>query len=856
MSENCKPSYKNLRKIAATGEQTYAVSQWADQNCENDEYLKQETERLDYRINPYVRKRFNPIVVDTEKSYGFQINGLDNSVNFNSDTEKIIPIDFSDESLLDMSISDCVIESYPTVSEGVVNIHKRAVLPKHQLIDENFDTKNMSANGNTNTFWYVGYNKTKPYVLYPEWLKNHKSNNIPSIVRAQTFKALSTGVLESVSLKIETNGSTAVGWGSPIYVQIWPTIPKEVAVTTWNKKKKASEYVYDPAPAGTTKQRYKKITSGKNKGKYVKNKNGAYVRRTETVYYPATKVNNNKSASIYKPLAEATFDPKFATPGFHSFVFDNPCNVTQNEHYAIVVFCPLAHWEQAPRIGGWGRNCSHRYDNGDAFLSENNGRTFTRYGKNDPDKIKYKEGKWTPQDFAFECKIVSHSEEYVPFDSEEENYNYLYLKPIFTNPITGIDISARCSGWDDTDHAQGKFLEFEYSTTGNRNKPEDWHTIGTARAAISGKPTVLFVRAKMWQTSANNTETPSIQEVNIKVYCTLPTSMYVRTKMYNPKITPMLGAAVWGRANAPFTVESSEVECTAELIQDKIVKEHFDIITVSQVVDYSYLLSESYQTGLANKEDDDKICEYLVDNPPILETLKKNNIYVKPYLYTDESGTEYLSFDGGLDDDENQIIAGLQCSNSPAYPICECQFVPNGEGYYQSYGEWYDYKVDYDDDLIIFDETVLDNMTVGKLSISYNPIFIQGLTNDEMPLVLDYFEDTIQVTQDILDKRYVTLRANAVDPIRHVYLNKGGDNEQELVEDKDFTVDYLTKTVKFNLLNEDTVSSSLKLNDTITIIYTPNIEETGLAIGYYAKRKESALNKQCSILPNYLEYKV
>ena len=87
-------------------------------------------------------------------------------------------------------------------------------------------------------------------------------------------------------------------------------------------------------------------------------------------------------------------------------------------------------------------------------------------------------------------------------------------------------------------------------------------------------------------------------------------------------------------------------------------------------------------------------------------------------------------------------------------------------------------------------------------------------------------------------------------------MNKEGDNEQELVEDKDFTVDYLTKTVKFNLLNEDTVSSSLKLNDTITIIYTPNIEETGLAIGYYAKRKESALNKQCSILPNYLEYKV
>lgn len=855
MAENCKPIYKNLNKLASTGEQQYAVKQWADQNCENDEYLKQEIERLDYRINPYVRKRFNPIVVDPTKSYGFQVNGLNNTVNFNSDTEVIIPIDFSDESLLDMDISDCVIESYPTVSDGVASIHKRAVLPKQEIVTEDFNTKNMKENGGVNTYWYVGYNKAKPYVLYPEWLKNHKVHNIPSIVRAQTFKCGKTGVLESVSLQLETNGSKWVGWGSPLYVQIWPTTPKEVPVTTWNKKKKASEYVYITAPSGTTKQKYKKITSGKNKGKWVKNKNGTHIRQTETIYYPVTRLANN-AAMINHPLAEAVFDPKYATPGFHSFVFDTPCNVTKDEHYAIVVFCPLAHWEQAPRIGGWGRNCSHRYNDGDAFLSENNGRSFTRYGKNDLDKIEYKQGKYTPQDFAFECKIVEHSEEYVSFDSEEENYNYLYFKPIFTNPITGIDISAQCSGWDDTDHDRGRFLEFEYSTTGNRNKPEDWHTIGTSRAAITGKPTILFVRAKMWQTSTNNTETPSIQKVNITVHCTLPTSMYVRTQMYNPKITPMLGAAVWGRANAPFTVESSEVECSAELIQDKIVKEHFEVITVSELDEFTYLLSETHQSNIASKTDDDERCTYLVDNPTILETLKKSNVYIKPYLYTDESTTEYLSFDGGLDEDENQIITGFQFSNIPAYPILECQLIPNGEGYYQSYGEWYDYTVDYDNDIITFDETVLDDMQPGKLSVSYNPIFIQGLTNDEMPLILDYFEDTIQVTNEVLENKYIVLRAAAVDPIRHVYLNKGGDNEQELVEDVDFTVDYLTKTIHFNLVNVETDSTSLMLNDIITVVYTPNIEETGLAIGYYAKRKESALNKQCSILPNYLEYKV
>ena len=848
MPENCKPVYKNLNKIAASGEQKYAVTQWADQNCENDEYLKQEVERLDYRINPYVRKRFTPALVDPDKSYGYAINELQNTVNFNQETKKVIPIDFTDETLLDMSISDCVIESYHTVSGGVPTIHKRAVLPKHELITEDFNTSNLAANGQINSYWYVGYNKAKSYVLYPEWMKNHKALNIPSIVRAQTFKAGKTGVLESVSLYLETNGSQYVGWGSPLYVQIWPTVPKEVEVTTWNKKKRTSDYVYDPAPAGTTKQRYKLITSGKNKGKYVKNSNGAYVRRTETIYYPAA------GNSIWNPLAETTFDPKNATPGFHSFVFDNPCNVTLNEHYAIVVFCPLAHWEQAPRLGGWGRNCNHTYTDGDAFLSENNGRSFTRYGKND-DKIDYKLGKNAPQDFAFECKIVEHSEEYVPYDSNVEDYNYLYFSPIFTNPITGIEISARCSGWDDTDHAAGKFLEFEYSTTGNRNNPDEWHEIGTSREAITGKPTVLFVRAKMWQTSTNNQLTPSIQELNITVHCALPTSMYVRTQVYNPKITPILGAAVWGRVNAPFTLDSTEVECTAEVIQDKIVKEHFEIITVSELDEFTYLLSELHQNSIASKDDDSR-CTYLVDNPGILETLKKSNIYVKPYLYTDETTMEYLSFDGGLDEDDNQLIAGIQFSNIPAYPILECQLVPNGNEYYQNYGEWYDYTVDYDNDLIIFDETVLDNMKPGKLAVSYNPIFIQGLTNEEMPLVLDYFEEKIQVTDEILENRYITLKASAIDPIRHIYLNKDGDDEQELTEDIDFTVDYITKTVKFNLLNEDTESSSLRLNDTITVIYTPNIEETGLAIGYYAKRKESALNKQCNILPNYLEYKV
>ena len=800
----------------------YATVQVMEQACKNDEYLKQETERLDYLTPPAVKKRFNPPLVDSDKSYGFQVNGLENTVMFNSDTKKVLNIDFSDDSFLDMSVSDCVIEKYHTIdNSGAVSIHNRAVLPKKSIVEEDFTTAHLPTT-TPNSYWYVGYDKSKPYTLYPEWMKNWKALTIPSIVRAQTFKATKTGVLQSVSLLLELNGTKWCGWGSPLVVQIWPTKAETVPKTEWDNKNKKS------VP-----------TTG-----------------TETIHVPITKLpRNNQSSMAYYPLAEASFESRFVFPGLQTFVFDNPCNVTAGEYYAIVVFCPLAHWEQAPRIGGFLPNSKYKYEYGDAFLSEDNGRTFIRYGKKDSDKINYKLGKYEPADFAFECKIVQEHEEYVPFDSQVEDYNYLYFKPIFTNPITGVQISARCSGWDDTDHEDGKFLEFEYSTTGNRNNPDDWITLGTSRAAISDGPTVLFLRAKMWQTSTNNALTPSIQEVTVEIDTTLPREMYVRTVMYNPKITPMLGASVWGSVNAPFNCESNKVECSAELIQDTIIPEQFRIITVAELDDYTYLdeINETYITGQSN---DDR-CTYLVNNPNIIEALKKMNVYVKPYTYvSDSSITKYLSFDGGLDDDDNQIIAGFHCSKSPAYPILDCIMHPTAEEYVQAYGEWYDYTVDYDNDIITFDETVISNMPVGNLTISYNPVFIQGLTNEEMPVILDYFQEDIQVTNEILEERYITLRAGMVDPVRHVYLNKGADNERELVEDTDFTIDYLEKRIIFTILNPNTGSTVLSLNDIVTIIYTPNIEESGLSIGYYAKRDESALNKQCTIKPNYLEYKV
>ena len=117
-----------------------------------------------------------------------------------------------------------------------------------------------------------------------------------------------------------------------------------------------------------------------------------------------------------------------------------------------------------------------------------------------------------------------------------------------------------------------------------------------------------------------------------------------------------------------------------------------------------------------------------------------------------------------------------------------------------------------------------------------------------MPLILDYFKETIQITEEMLTNRRVGLRAPCLDPLRDVYLN-----DKEILEDVDFTVDYNTNELIFPVLNTDDESTLLNLNDLLEVVYTPSLDDAGISIGYYAKREN--IRKQCYIKPNYIEFK-
>ena len=805
---NCEPKYRNLNRIQSFSEQMYPTVELFRQICQNDEYLKEQLDELGYLSPPAVRKRFNPIPIDPKVSYGF-METTEHEIIFDTDTNKSRTIDFTDDSMVDYDKSSAVIAHF--VDNGT--IVNQAVLPNTPG-DLDQSVKNWTTNNQINTHWYVGYDKNASYQIRPNWIKDPKLSEIPSVCRAQTFTIPEGkgGKLEAVSIHLANNGTVWGSWGSPLILQIWKTKSITVPKMNWDSRTQTNTPV-----AG----------------------------QSETIAWP--------DGSPYSPIAETSFDPSKIEPGFVSIAFPQPPTLEEGESYALVFLSPLSNWSHCPRIGGWGRNCANsKYMQGDAFLSNNNGRTWERYGRNDL-KVDYYLGRLTPSDFAFQLNIRQDSSTYVTGD------HYLYLKPIHTNPFSKVTLSCTDSG--DAASYPGKLL-YQVSSDGRT-----WYDLNNHERAFSpdsdgNYPRTLFIRVKMWTT--DNTKTPAIQSITASFTNVLPKEMYVRTHFYYPKVVPMLGASQWGRIFAPVNIDPT-TDCKIEIIQEKQVIDHFNIITATELDEYTWI--EGLDIEKITDEDEDVRYAYLIDNPSALELLREKGIYVLPWE-DDEEVVHGMSF-WTLDEDENKVFTPFYLTNSPAYPILECQLQPRGDEGSWNPGEWYDYTVDYTKDTIVLAEGLIEKLPVGSITFTYNPVFIQDLVQNEVgrvynpttgkyvnnPLVIDYFLQDFIVDDNILETRQVPLRVSPVDPLRSVILNKNTDNERELIEDTDFTVDYTKGLIIFDIIADDDYSTILSANDNLEVVYTPNLEDVGIAIGYTCKRGENT-DKQVTIKQNWIEYKV
>ncbi|WP_296882091.1 hypothetical protein [uncultured Methanobrevibacter sp.] len=820
----CKPKYKNLNLIQSFSDQRYVTVQLMEQACMNDEWLHQQVEKLKYLSSPAVRKwfKFSEGSLDIINSYGCKVSN-DGDVIFDNDTEYELPtIDFTEDTMgyvdVEESLNNGVV--FSSFVDGNGNNKKRAMLKHDTVGTPNYSTALRNPNGGVNSFWYVGFDKNKTYQVRPDWIKNWKDYEIPAVCRAQTVKIKEgcTGLLEAVALRVETTGTTKSNWGSPLYVQIWPTKVKQVERTTYDRKTKKTIKVKD------------------NQGNVIK----------DNIRFPKGNPGN--------ALATGVYNPSRTTPGFITIELDKPVQVKPGEYYAIVISSPLSHYDHCPRIGGWGRNCNiDKYADGDAFLSEDNGRHWKRYGKPGESQTEYKMGLHTPQDFSFELKITNYGEEYTRDDC------YLYLKPIQCNPLKEVILNADDDG--DATSATGKHIEYQISTDGR-----NWEAMQNKRKTFNNShPTRVFIRAKMWQDSSNNKASPTIERITITLKTDVAMEMFAKTQMYTPKITPMLGASRWGRVYAPFICDPN-VECSVDIVKDNPQVQHFTVVDNTTLYDAieSYKDEEEIASVLdfTILSDSTKVYDYLVDTPDAVTLLNNLGIYPKPY--TDGEGIihpfGWFEYNSG-----GELVGGLKLNNSPAYPILKSVVNPdNGEQF--TIGEWYDYTVDYDKDTILFDLDVLDGLPNGNLEFTYNPVFVQDLLLEEVGdrvnletglpeqgLIIDYFKQEYEIGLNEIRTRTLPLRVIPVEPLREVILTR---NEEDitLIEGRDFDVDYDNHQVIFKVTDIDGVSSILQNEDTISIVYIPNFEETGIYLVYRAKRTNS--DKQVHIKDYYVEYKV
>lgn len=760
----CPEKYRNLG-LSSFGEQKYVTADMLRQFCMNDAYLKAQVDDLKYLSPPAVRKRFTPIPVDTANSFGYKVT-TDNTVVFDTATSKEVQVDFTDDSLIDISKTTCCIESI--LQDGEM-IHQ-AKVPQKTTSTIDKTTRNyspwtirdesgkiISDDMTANEHWYIGFDKNRHYETRPNWLQNELNNEIPSIGRAQTFKAKKTGLLESVVLNIKPNaGEDFHNTASPLIVQIRKT----------------------------------------------KSKNG--------VLYPDEVACDYEGK--YTVMAQQKVRFSNSSPNVVSILFDNPCTVEAGQTYAIVLLSPLSHPSHCYWVGGWNKHChADVYLDGNAFYTYNNGMSWILYGKDDD--VEYHQGRYAPQDFAFQCNIREFQTGY------DKNKDYwLYLAPIFSNPVKSVLLSANDTG----DTAEGT-LQLEYQVS---NNGRDWHTVGDSHRYTfdeSDLRNVLFVRVRLRTTLDN--ETPLIENLTVLLDTEVPDEMYVRTCYYYPKTGSMLGANVWGRLNAPYTLEPT-VSGEVEIIRDLEVMEHFVIIEPEDLPDYTWVeeVDENKVTG----KTEEQLIKYLEDTPSVVTALQEHQIYVQGF------------FDR------------LQFVNSPASPILNCAIQPV-DGATVVYGEWYDFTVDYTNDELIFFDDVLEDMPTGTFNISYNPLFIDKLTSEEMPLVLDYFQEEFIITDEVKETTRLKLRAAPVDPIRDVVINPDSENEQELQEDVDYHVDYNNKEIVFDILNADTQETVLTVNDVVRVVYTPNLDDSGISIGYHMTRENT--DKQGVIQPSYIEYK-
>jgi len=636
-------------------------------------YLEDETITLGDMTDPEVGKRFSPPLADMELSRGIVLDGK--RYKFNSATSDGYTETLLTKDRLDIELTTAL---WTKENDGIVKMHPQYVT-KNVL--------NPTCQGpwgaySLNQYWYVGYNKYKPYHLTQFQIAHPEDTDATwdtSVCRAQTFTAAETGYIVRVNMKIHGTKRAQC----PIYCEL---------------------------------------------------------RSVDANGYPSTTV-----------LGQVAFNFKNVSKGgMIGFEFKYPIPVTGGTTYAIVLRAPLTTYDNHYGVGGWSKNCSpDPCAGGYAFLSEDNGHTWIKYGKTDT-KVPYGEGNIAPMDFAY--AIHYHIVNTVYNTTTPE---YVYFKPYKTNEITKVTIFTDGVYGPSQEVPEGTSVIWEVSTDFRTWYPVNPDNAWT-KTFTSPYSRYLWVRAKLSTTDPG--KTPIIKKFGV-ILETLPSKdSYLRTHFYNPETGVILGASCWSRIDAPVTVEPN-TNVLVDVIHNTSVTKYFNTNGVLTEFTLPMLPSEPM-------------------------------IYVVGYV-------------DSTDD-------------------------------YNEYKEYKDFTIDYDTGKVTF----FAAPATGYVKFVYNPCWIRGLDVADFPLKLDLFIDKKNTVDGAVD---YYLRTYPVDPLREVWL------DDDLLEEE---IDY-TCNPQYRKL---TLTTDPGDGHVLTVKYTPNLPDSGLALGYRMTRSNTT--NQAYIEPNRFIYRV
>lgn len=181
------------------------------------------------------------------------------------------------------------------------------------------------------------------------------------------------------------------------------------------------------------------------------------------------------------------------------------------------------------------------------------------------------------------------------------------------------------------------------------------------------------------------------------------------------------------------------------------------------------------------------------------------------------------------------VFTSFGLSQRPAAPTRSMKaYVHTTDDSYVTFDPITDFEVVYDENMVVFDEPVPE----GTLYITYNPVWMHGLTAEDFPLKCDFMEQNF--TADGSTSKFM-LKSIPCDPLRKVYFN--GVLKEEVT---DYTVNYDTGEL-------DTLVN-LSADTVISVQWTPALFETKLGFVYRMTRTQA--DKQAYLNPNYYQYRV